>query len=180
MFAQVTSTINWTFTYAKKTKIGLISVILPKTNEFNCLFISSKEYISCLHFHGSINWLTKTINVIAVLILLMSTVTANMSDPRKAVNLHTQLHFDKPKSKSDLNNEDFKIILLTRIQDLSLKSCNYFVQKQPKACKCLECLRNNNPSQEAVAHHLFQWAELDKEKHDNFIINEIHVLVKIE
>ena len=110
----------------------------------------------------------------------MSTVTANMPDPKKSVNLHTLLHFDKPKSKSDLNNEDWKGILLDNIQTLASKSCYYFKENRPKACTCLECLRDENPSQESVADHLFQWAALDKEKRDAAVINEIRVPVKLE
>ena len=56
--------------------------------------------------------MTKTMNLIAVLLLLMSTVTANMSDPKKSINLHTFLYFDNPKSNSDLNNKDLKGMLL--------------------------------------------------------------------
>ena len=116
-------------------------------------------------------------NILAVLLLIISTVTANMPDPKKSVNLNNLLHFEKPKSKSDLNYKDQKHMLLNHIQTLASKSCNLFKEKQHKEYKFFECLHNDNPNQEAVADHLFQWTALDKEKRDCVIINEIRIPV---
>ena len=119
-------------------------------------------------------------NILSALLLLISIVTVNMCHHMNSINLHTLLHFDKPKSKSDLSDEERKAMLLGHIQTLVSNPCNFHKEDRPKECNCFECFNNDNASQDALANHLFQWAALDKEKRDSIIINEIPIPVKLE